>query len=474
MSETDESGRTQAIVKAKPAHPPGRAAQSILVALPDDEDRESITRALAAEGYTVFTASRAREALKLLKAADLDLIICDIRFPDRRGVDVLRLAHESHPQLPVLMVAAEGNVAQAVETMKEGAADYLVKPVEPRDFFTRVEKVLSESRKRQELLSLWQDASRRRAAPFIGESGRMMELFDQIRRVAPAKANVLIHGESGTGKELVARSLHTLSPRRERPFMAINCSAFPETLLESELFGHERGAFTGAVERRLGRFELANGGTVFLDEIGEMPLTMQAKLLRVIEEKEFMRLGGDRTIAVDVRIVAATHRDLEALAQNGRFREDLLYRLKVITIEVPPLRDRREDIPLLVEAFLREACEENHKAILGMAPEVTEQLMNYRWPGNVREIRNVIEQMVVLARTPTLTIADLPYPIRGVPPEPSPHGLQLLPGLSMAEIEKKVILATLSAHEGNRTQTAKILGIGLRTLQRKIKEYGLS
>ncbi|MBI2060155.1 MAG: sigma-54-dependent Fis family transcriptional regulator [Nitrospirae bacterium] len=465
---------TQAIVRAKPPRVGAKAAQSILVALHEADDRLSIARALTSEGYSVFEAERARETLKVLKAADLDLIICDAEFPDRKGIDILKVVRETHPNLPVIMVATEGNINDAVELMKEGAADYLAKPVDLRDFFVRIEKILADSRKHEELMHLWHDAEKHRSPAVIGQSANIRELFERIRRVAPAKASVLILGESGTGKELVARALHTLSPRRERPFMAINCSAFPETLLESELFGHERGAFTGAYERRLGRFELAHGGSVFLDEIGEMPHTMQAKLLRVLEEREFMRVGGDRTISVDVRVIAATHRNIEALVDQGKFRDDLLYRLKVITLEVPPLRDRKEDIPLLVEAFIQVTSEENHKTIRSVEPAALEHLVNYRWPGNVRELRNVIEQMVVLGHSPTLGVNDLPHPIRGAANESESDGFRVTPGLTMQEIEKMAIQSALSAQEGNRTQAAKSLGIGLRTLQRKLKEYGLS
>ncbi len=377
------------------------------------------------------------------------------------------------------MITGHATVESAVDAMKRGADDYLTKPVNLDELRTRVAKLIQKVRDRDRREEL-EERLYGKFVKLIGNSKAMQDLFRQMELVAAARSNVLIVGESGTGKELVANALHEHSPRHEGRFLPINCAAIPAEILESELFGHEKGAFTGATARKIGKFELADGGTLFLDEIGELPLEMQVKLLRVLEQREFMRVGGTETIRVDIRLVAATNQDLESMVEQGRFRSDLYYRLKVVTLKIPPLRERQGDVRLLANHFLAEFAKENGRESMSFTPEAMAALVGARWVGNVRELRNLVESLVVLAPRDEIRLGDLPEEYRQAaevaaaaetPAEKGPEDGQTL---TMEEIERRAILDALEKTGGNRTQAAEMLGIGLRTLQRKIKEYRMA
>jgi DNA-binding NtrC family response regulator len=372
------------------------------------------------------------------------------------------------------MMTAYGSIDNAVEAMKAGAYHYVTKPVNLDELELIIERALRSRRIEAENINLHEQLDQKFGLEnIVGQSPAMLQVFDVIQQVAPTRATVLISGETGTGKELVAHAIHNLSPRKNGPFVAVHAAALSSTLLESELFGHEKGAFTGAVERRIGRFEAADGGTLFFDEVSEVDPAMQVKLLRVLEERAFERVGGTRTIQVDVRLVAATNKDLKKLVSEGKFRDDLYYRLSVVTIHLPPLRQRRQDIPLLVQAFIRHCSAENAKPVREITAEAVNTLMAYDWPGNVRELRNTIEQMVVLARGERLTLRDVPAAIRG--------GADLTkisvvrPGTTMTveEAERQLIVQALKETDGNRTRAAQRIGMSRRTLHRKLKKYGL-
>ncbi|HEX7125909.1 MAG TPA: sigma-54 dependent transcriptional regulator [Thermodesulfobacteriota bacterium] len=483
---------------------------TILVVDAQDEAAAAIDAALSRVGYRVLRARTGADAFRLIADERVSLVLVDLHLPDMDGMEVLRRALEADERMEVIVMAAHGSIEQAVQAMQEGAADYLTRPIDVADLRARVDRAMRSRSLAEEVRYLRDEVNRRYGVqPLLGRSRAMEQVYAVIRQVAPTNSTVLITGESGTGKELAARALHFLSRRRDRPFIAINAAAFSETLLESELFGHEKGAFTGATERRIGKLELAQGGTLFLDEIAEVSRAVQVKLLRVLEEREIMRVGGNQTIRIDVRLIAATNAPLEQLVARRRFREDLYYRLKVISLEMPPLRERREDIPILVHAFVQQFSAETGKVIRGINEEALEALIRYPWPGNVRELRNVVESMVVLARRPELTLADVPAAIRSgivpvrrlalpagslapaAPPAPAepawtagPDGaapppalaadgarLNVSVGMTMAEIEREAILKTLDSVGGNKTKAARVLGIGLRTLQRKLKEY---
>jgi DNA-binding NtrC family response regulator len=358
-----------------------------------------------------------------------------------------------------------------VQAMKDGAYDYLTKPVNMDHLSLLVQRALSTRELMLQHRAVLEELQKKsQFSNIIGKSGAMKRIFEVVQQVAPSRAAVLITGESGVGKEMIADALHYNSPRKDKPLVKVHCAALTETLLESELFGHERGAFTGAVARKRGRFELAHLGTIFLDEIGEISPSVQIKLLRVLEDKTFERVGGEETIEVDVRVIAATNRDLKAAIQRGEFREDLYYRLNVVNIHIPPLRERKEDIPLLIAAFMKESARENGKNIEAIEPKARIVLYNYSWPGNVRELRNCIESAVVMCKSSVITVDDLPPHVR---PDAEQDYLKLSTGLSLTEVEKQVIRATLAQANGNKSKAADVLGIGRKTLHRKIKEYGL-
>ncbi|MFA5028634.1 MAG: sigma-54 dependent transcriptional regulator, partial [Candidatus Methylomirabilota bacterium] len=372
-----------------------------------------------------------------------------------------------------LLVTAYGTVETAVAAMKDGAADYLLKPLDLEELLVRIARASERVRLRRSVRELTtQLLERHRLEGIIGESGRMQEVLALVRRVAPSDATVLIRGESGTGKELIARALHYNSTRADGPLVSLNCAALPEQLLESELFGHEKGAFTGAVAQRKGRFELSDGGSIFLDEIGDLSLALQVKLLRVLQERQFERLGGSRTLSVDVRVIAATNRDLETALRRGAFREDLYYRLNVVTVQLPPLRDRREDIPALLDHFLAKFAEKNRRPVPGLTAAARDALMKYDYPGNIRELENIVERAVLLCRGNVIDQEDLPATVRPERRDPASPPTGSLPEVLEA-IERRAILEALERHGGVQTRAADELGIGERVLRYKLKKYGL-
>ncbi len=447
---------------------------NILVTDDEINTREGLQKALDSENRKVDVAADGNEALEKIKKNSYDLLITDIRMPGIDGMTLLKEAKKEDPSLGVIILTAYGTIEMAVEAMKSGAYNYLTKPVNLDELEVLVNQVLEK--RRIELENEYHREREKGPEGFegiIGESPVIQALRDRIKQIAPTKATVLITGETGTGKELVARAIHNLSPRKKRLFVPVHCAALTENLLESELFGHERGAFTGAVKQRKGRFELADQGTIFLDEISEISNQIQVKLLRVLQEKEFERVGGTETISVDIRILAATNANLQQLVENGNFREDLYYRLKVVTIDVPPLRDRLEDIPLLTKAFIQRFAKENAKGPMEISDEVLSIFKRYHWPGNVRELQSVVESMVILAPGNTLEKENIPYEIKQGGAETEPE-VQIPSDMTLSDIEKQVILETLEKFNGNRTKTAEALGIGRRTLIRKLHEYGVT
>lgn len=455
----------------------------ILVIDDDADSLASVVAALRRDGYDVVPAADPKEGLARLSSDGADVVLTDLRMPGLTGMEVIRHVVRENPGIPVVVLTAFGTVESAVEAVRAGASDYLMKPVGIPQLRAAVFKALKEREKNRELekkdreiQQLREEAEGVAGSPgIIGSSRAMEEVLRKIRLVAPTRMNVLIQGESGTGKELVAREIHTQSPRRQRPFVPVNCAAIPENLLESEMFGHERGAFTGAVAARPGKFEMAEEGTLFLDEIGEISPALQAKLLRAIEQKEVTRVGGGQVIRVDVRILAATNRDLMQKVEEQTFREDLFYRLNVFNITVPPLRDRREDIPKLAERFLSDVSRENAMRRKRLSPEALRLLLSYRWPGNIRELRNAMETSSLVSAGDTIGEDDLPPEISKALLPPSSSGPIPLPGpKTLQEIEREAIRSAIAETGGNKTKAAKLLGIGLRTLHRKVKEYGIS
>jgi DNA-binding NtrC family response regulator len=444
------------------------------VLIVDDEKniRAGLGRALEMDGYRTLLAGDGQEALDVIRDEEVDLVIADLKMPRLSGEELLRRIVDQYPTVPVIILTGHGTIETAVQAMRDGAYDFLTKPVSldrlsllaKRALSTR-ELVLQHRRLQHEL------DSQRESSAIIGKSTEMQRLMEVVRQVAPTKASVLITGESGVGKELIADAIHRLSERSEHPMVKVHCAALSESLLESELFGHEKGAFTGAIGRKRGRFELANTGTVFLDEIGEINQSVQIKILRVLQEKQFERVGGEDTISVDVRIVSATNRDLRAEIAEGRFREDLFYRLNVVNIHVPPLRERKEDIPLLTAAFIKEFAKENGKFVEGIDPRARAALHKHDWPGNIRELRNSIESAVVMAKNSVIALEDLPPSIN--PEGDEGDSIRIGVGMRLDEAEREIIRSTLAAHNGNKTRTAEVLGIGRKTLHRKITEYGL-
>ncbi len=449
-----------------------KAAHKILVVDDEASQRELLEMVLVEEGYTVETAGSGEEAVEKVQKNFYNIVIMDLKMAGIGGLEALKHIKEISQAIQVLIVTAYASVDSAVDAMRSGALNYLTKPVDLDELKILVEKTMEVSDLAVENESLRaQLTSSLQISDIIGNSSKIMELFETIRMVAPTEATVLILGESGTGKELVADAIHHNSPRASNPLIKVNCAALPESLLESELFGHEKGSFTGAVSRREGRFKLSDSGSLFLDEIGEMSFTLQAKLLRVIQDKTFERVGGTETLAVDVRLIVATNKDLDNEVKEGRFREDLFYRLNVIPITLPPLRERREDIPVLAEHFLNIISERNKKGLRGFSPSAMDLLMRNQWKGNVRELENVVERAVIMARGEHIQPEDLPANLR---PGESDEPIGVTPGRPLSEVEKEAIIKTLELTGGNRTEAAKLLGIGRRTLQYKLKEYGLS
>ncbi len=443
---------------------------AILIVDDEKNTREGLARALRGD-YAVAEAENGQRALEWLETHSADVVLSDLRMPGMDGMALLSRLLGREPRPVLILLTAYGNIETAVEAMKRGAYDFLAKPVNLDRLELLLKRALAERRLDAENQRLKaQLDSKYGFGNIVGDSPAMQEVFETIRRVAPTRATVLIQGESGTGKELVARALHQCSPRAEGPFVPVHCAALAPTLLESELFGHERGAFTGAVERRRGRFEMADGGTLFLDEIGEIDPALQVKILRVLEERKFERVGGTETVSVDVRLVAATNRDLRKLVAEGKFREDLFYRLYVVNLTLPPLREREGDIVRLVQHYLKTLSEENGKKVAGITAEAMDALAAYSWPGNVRELRNVIERMVVLGSGDRLTVRDLPAALRA---GDGAAGGTSRAGRALRDAERQLIEEALRRHKGHRTKAAQDLGISRRTLHRKLNEFGL-
>ncbi len=446
----------------------------ILIVDDEKHTREGLKWALERQcpQWEIGVAETAEAALSRLAARSTDVVVTDLKLPGMDGLALLEKVKSEDPDIAVILITAWGTVETAVEAMKKGASDFLTKPVRNDELLIRIEQALGRQGLARENERLHRAVDERYGFKnIIGRSPAMDRVFEVARQVAPTRATVLIQGESGTGKELIARAIHQNSPRGARPFVAINCGALAPGLLESELFGHEKGAFTHAIRSKVGRFEMAHQGTIFLDEISETTPDFQVRLLRVLQEQAFERVGGTETIQVDVRVLAATNRDLLARVKEGKFREDLFYRLNVVTIELPPLRDRPEDIPLLVEAFLREFAGQYGKADLKVSPRTMAQLQGFDWPGNVRQLRNVIEGLVVMSNGREIPPRALPEPIRRG--GPSRETLALRVGSTLAEVESEVIRATLLHFNGNRARTARQLGIGRKTLYRKMDAYGI-
>ncbi len=450
-------------------HPEADAPARVLVIEDDPDGRQSVVDALEDAGHAVVAAGTAEAGLRFLRREPFDAVLSDIRLPDQDGIEVLRQARALDADLPVLLMTAYGAIADAVTALKAGAYDYLAKPLNLADLLATVARAVEARRLRTQVTDLRRALAGR---PLIAASPAMRAVLDQLRAVAATQATVLILGESGTGKELVARAIHDASPRADGPFVAVNCGAFSETLLESELFGHEKGAFTGALARHAGAFERADGGTLLLDEIGIAPAAVQTRLLRVLEEREILRVGGTQPVPIHVRVLAASNRALDDLVAERSFRHDLLYRLQVVTLALPPLRARPEDIRPLADFFLAESCKAHGRHLAGVRPDYYAALERYAWPGNVRELKHAVEASVILAATPCLTAADLKLGPPPAVPDP-PAALALPAGLSLAHLEREAILQALRRHEGSRTLAAEELGLSTRTIQRKIRDYDL-
>jgi two-component system, NtrC family, response regulator AtoC len=446
-----------------------------LLIVDDEKTTREGLRAALEERYDVYLAEDAKTAMDLLEKDHFDVLLTDFRLPSEDGMKLIARAKSlSRPPICILMTAY-GSEELAVEAMKRGADDYIAKGrLQIDELEMRIARALRQQNLETENVSLrHQLEAKFRMENLVGESTAMREVFDVLQQVAPTPATVLLQGESGTGKELVAKVLHQLSPRSSRAMVTVHCAALAPTLLESELFGHEKGAFTGAHERRIGRFEQAQGGTLFLDEIGEIDASIQVKLLRFLGERTFERVGSNKTLTADVRLIAATNKNLEELVKAGSFREDLFFRLRVVEIWLPPLRDRPEDIPLLAQTFLKEFAQETNKTVAGFSGEVLEILLRYHWPGNVRELRTAIEHAVVLARGDRITPRDLPPWVRRIPSELESKPLAAPKDLTVKEAEKELIIRALKEMNGNRTMAASKLGMSRRTLHRKLHEYHL-
>ena len=462
-----------------------KAGPRVLIVEDNADVREAWTLLISSWGYRVESAEDGERALQMIESCDPQILLLDLRLPKKDGLAVLAEIRANGWQFPTIVISGEGEIEDAVESIKLGAYDYLRKPVDPHHLQVLLNNLrthISVSKENQLLRRRLMEAGE--LGPMVGQSLAMRRVMALVEQVAPTTASVVIAGESGTGKELVARTIHDLSPRSRGPYIAINCAALPETLMESELFGHERGAFTGADRRREGCFELATGGTLLLDEIGEMRPELQAKLLRVLEERRIRRLGGSAEIPVDVRVLAATNRNLELQLREGKFREDLYYRLNVFTIQLPTLRERVEDLPTLIEHFLRQLTPSAGKPVVGMEADCLELLRSQQWPGNVRQLRNVIERAIIVTRGPMISVVDLPQEIKlRSPGESAPRvqspvrsgngvhaGLEVHVGMSLNDVKRELLLQTLKSTGGNKAKTAEILGVSLKTLYNHLKE----
>ena len=450
-------------------------SRNILVVDDEKNIRDGLVQLLELDGYVGLQAQDGEEAWKMINESSIDLVITDLRMPKMSGMDLLKKIYSTYPTIPVIVLTGHGTIEEAVGAMQNGAVDFLTKPVNYEHLSVLLKKSLSNKDLADRNKELQMELEKLRIqsgfTKIIGKSQGVVRLLDTIQRVAPSKASVLITGESGVGKELVADTIVNYSDRSDKPFIKVHCAALNANLLESELFGHVKGAFTGAVSEKKGRFELADGGTIFLDEIGEIDANTQIKLLRVLQEHEFEKVGGEKTIKTDVRVIAATNRNLEEEIKKGNFREDLYYRLNVVRLEVPPLRERKEDIFLLATEFLNQFNKEDGKNVEGFSSEVRSKLSSYDWPGNIRELRNCIESAVVMSRGKLIEVDDLPANVRNA----AKDGCVEIPlGSTMEAAEKAVILATVTYCKGNKSKAADILGLGRKTVIRKIQEYEAS
>jgi len=447
-----------------------------LILVVDDRPniREVLSGILSEEGYKVETSPSAEDALKAFNKILPDVVVTDLKMPGLNGLQLMKKLHANQPDIPVIVITAYGTVSSAVKAIKEGAYDYLTKPIDYERLKILIKRALDQKRLSSENVLLKQEIENiyRLGTNTTARSSIMQKLMNLVETVAPSNSNILIQGESGTGKEVIARAIHHNSPRKNKPLVVVDCSALPEGLLENELFGHEKGAFTGAVSRKIGRIELTEGGTLFLDEIGEMSLPLQAKLLRVLQEKQFMRLGGLENINVDFRLIASTNRDLLEEVDKGNFRADIYYRINVFTITMPPLRERKEDIPLLTDKFLNKFCLREEKNIKSVAPDVMDCLVKYKWPGNIRELKNCIERLVVVSKSDTITMDCLPEEFIG-----KNYGknsfISTNGNLSLPEIEKEVVIKALEKSNWNKSLAAKLLNIDRKALYNRINKYNI-
>ena len=447
--------------------------RSILVV--DDEKyiREGLASALELDGYNGMQAESAEQAWSIINSEPVDMVITDLRMPGMGGAELLRKIYTTYPTIPVVVLTGHGTIEDAVAAMQNGAVDFLTKPVNLDHLSVLIKRSLSSrdmARKNSELMAELENLKRKSGySSIIGKSQKVQRLIETIQQIAPSRVSVLITGESGVGKELVADAIVNYSDRRDKPFVKVHCAALNSNLLESELFGHVKGAFTGAVSDKKGRFELADGGTIFLDEIGEIDQSTQINLLRVLQEREFEKVGGEKTIKTDVRVIAATNRNLEEEIKKGTFREDLYYRLNVVSLNVPPLRERKEVIFLLAASFLKQFCSENNKKIEGFSNEASTAIAAYDWPGNIRELRNCVESAVVMCRTDQIELSDLPPAVSRAK---GGNSIEIELGTTMDEAEKKIILSTVAYCKGNKSRAADVLGLGRKTIIRKMQEYG--
>lgn len=442
----------------------------------DDESgiRNDMSALLQDDGYKVLTASGGAEALQIAQENGIHMVLLDIGLPDMDGVEVLRKIREMNPEIPVMMITGNATIERAVMSIKLGAYDFIEKPIFPIEkieyVLLNIKRALEHQQLKQENVALRSRVSRKYA--MVGESPSMLKLYDQISKAAPSRGRVLITGENGTGKELVARAIHRQSERSAETFIEVNCAAIPHELIESELFGHEKGSFTGAGRRQVGKFEQANGGTLFLDEIGDMSLTAQSKVLRALEEEEIQRIGGTRSINLDVRVIAATNKDLQKEIEQDSFRQDLFYRLNVLPIAMPPLRDRKEDIPLLIEHFVKQFCDENGKPIKHVSPDAISLLKGHDWPGNVRELRNIVERLIIMVEPDTISASHVMSSVQITNQQIQPNSASSLREM-VDEYEKKIIVTELECNDGNVSQTAKNLNIDRANLYRKLRTWGV-
>jgi len=443
---------------------------SILIVDDDHAHRTMLRTLIKGWGYSVNEADDGSTAIELVKEGPYDLILMDIRMIKVSGLEALAKIKAINPSIPIIIMTAYSSVESAVEALKNGAYDYLTKPLDFDELKIAISRSMDHTRLKEENRILKENLGRFDSGDIIGRSPVMVSLMETVAQVAASEATILITGESGTGKEVIAGAIHSNSPRSRSPFIKLNCAAITETLLESELFGHEKGSFTGAYRRKEGRFRQAHGGSIFLDEVSEMSLAMQAKLLRVLQEKEFTRVGGEEILRVDVRLIAATNKDLAKEIETKRFREDLYYRLNVVALRVPPLRERKEDIPLLAQHFLSSFSEKNQKPIKGFTPKAMDRLIRYNWPGNVRELMNAVERGVVLSRADYIDDTDMPF---FSDDGEEAKGTDIPMDMPLEEMERTTILRTLESVSGNKSEAARRLGITRRTLHQKLKKYGV-